>query len=107
MKTALLHYWLTNLRGGEKVFSALRELMPQADVFTHAYRPFSGSGMEGANIKESFIGCLPFARYHPEWYLPLMPLASRRLNLSDYDLIVSSESGPIKGITKRPDQRHI
>ncbi len=63
--------------------------------------------MEGANIKESFIGCLPFARYHPEWYLPLMPLASRRLNLSDYDLIVSSESGPIKGITKRPDQRHI
>ena len=107
MKTALLHYWLTNLRGGEKVFSALRELMPEADVFTHAYHPFKGSGMEGAKIRESFIGCLPFARRHPEWYLPLMPLASRRLDLSEYDLIVSSEAGPIKGIRKRPGQRHV
>ena len=107
MKTALLHYWLTNLRGGEKVVSALRELLPEADVFTHAYRPFAGSGLEGARIKESFIGHLPFARRHPERYLPRMPWATRMLNLSDYELIVSSESGPIKGIRKRPDQRHL
>lgn len=107
MKTALLHYWLTNLRGGEKVFIALRELMPDAEVFTHSYRPFAHSGLDGVQVRESFVGHLPFAHRHPEWYLLLMPMASRRLDLSGYDLIVSSESGPIKGVTKRPDQRHI
>ena len=39
MKTALLHYWLTNMRGGEKVLAALGEMLPEADIFTHAYRP--------------------------------------------------------------------
>ena len=39
MKTALLHYWLTNVRGGEKVLAALGELLPDADIFTHAYIP--------------------------------------------------------------------
>ena len=38
MRTALLHYWLTNVRGGEKVLSALGEMLPEADIFTHAYR---------------------------------------------------------------------
>lgn len=36
MKTALLHYWLTNMRGGEKVLAALGEMFPGADIFTHA-----------------------------------------------------------------------
>lgn len=106
-KTALLHYWLTSMRGGEKVLSALCDLCPGADIFTHAF----GGGLRGSKwgngVHESFIASLPFARKFPQAYLPLMPLASRKLNLSDYDLIVSSESGPIKGITKRRDQRHI
>ena len=41
MKTALLHYWLTNMRGGEKVLAALGEMLPEADIFTHAF----GMGM--------------------------------------------------------------
>lgn len=107
MKTALLHYWLTSLRGGEKVLAALSELCPDADIFTHAF----GRGLRGIDwgngVQESFIASLPFARKFPQAYLPLMPLASRNLDLSKYELIISSESGPIKGITKRRDQRHI
>ena len=112
MKTALLHYWLTNLRGGEKVLAALGEMFPDADVFTHAYRPGpfgeeSRDRLWGHRVRETFIARLPLGRRHPQAYLPLMPAASRRLDLSAYDLVVSSESGPIKGIVRRPGQRHV
>ena len=112
MKTALLHYWLTNVRGGEKVLAALGKIFPEADVFTHAL----GEGMRdegrgrrwmGHVVRESFIARLPFGRKHPQVYLPLMPAATRALKLDGYDLIVSSESGPIKGIRKPKGSRHV
>ena len=112
MRTALLHYWLTNMRGGEKVLAALGELFPDADVFTHAFgRGMSeeGRGKRWRNhdVYESFIASLPLGRRHPQTYLPLMPLATRALKLKGYDLIVSSESGPIKGIRKPKGARHV
>ena len=108
MKTALLHYWLTNVRGGEKVLSALGEMFPDADVFTHAYAPGNMAGMfDGRRVTESFIARLPMGRRHPQAYLPLMPAASRSLDLDGYDLVISSESGPIKGIRKPKGSRHI
>ena len=108
MKTALLHYWLTNVRGGEKVLAALGEMFPGADVFTHAYVPENMEGMfDGRKVTESFIARLPLGRRHPQAYLPLMPAATRALQLDGYDLIVSSESGPIKGIRKPKGARHV
>lgn len=115
MKTALLHYWLISMRGGEKVLSALGELCPGADIFTHAFgkvmrEKVTDSDVErwqGHEVFESFVSKLPFGRTLPQAYLPIMPLAARKLDLSDYGLIISSESGPIKGITKTRDQRHI
>lgn len=106
MRTALLHYWLTNMRGGEKVLAALAEMFPEADVFTHAI----SSAMRGRfpqKVSESFIASLPFGRRFTQGYLPLMPLANRRFKLDAYDLIISSESGPIKGIRKPAHARHI
>jgi glycosyltransferase involved in cell wall biosynthesis len=112
MKTALLHYWLTNMRGGEKVLAAFGELLPQADIFTHAYIPHAFNEVShvrlwGHRVKESFISSLPLGQNHPQAYLPLMPVATRALNLDGYDLIVSSESGPIKGIRKPNGAHHI
>ena len=108
MKTALLHYWLTNVRGGEKVLAALADIFPGADVFTHAYVRGNMEGMfEGRRVTESFIARMPFGRRHPQAYLPLMPMASRSLRLDGYDLIVSSESGPIKGVRKPNGARHV
>ena len=116
MKTALLHYWLTNMRGGEKVLAALGEMFPEADVFTHALGramrdqvKVKGEGEQwnGHSVDESFIASLPFGRKWTQAYLPLMPLANRRFDLSGYDLIISSESGPIKGIRKPSGARHI
>ena len=107
MKTALLHYWLTNVRGGEKVLAALGKMFPDADIFTHAYLPSSVSCLKSHRVHESFIVRLPLGRKHPQAYLPLMPMATRALKLDGYDLIVSSESGPIKGIRKPAGARHI
>ena len=112
MKTALLHYWLTNMRGGEKVLAALGEMFPESVVYTHAFGRGirdQGSGIRwrGHDVRESFIARLPFGREHPQAYLPLMPMATRALKLDGYDLIISSESGPIKGIRKPKGARHV
>ena len=108
MKVALLHYWLTNVRGGEKVLAALAGMYPAADIFTHAYLPRRMCGLlSGHAVSETFISHLPFGRRHPQAYLPLMPIASRSIRLDGYELIVSSESGPIKGIRKPSGARHV
>ena len=116
MKTALLHYWLTNMRGGEKVLAALQDMFPTADIFTHALAPAmrdkvevkgGGGQWRGHSVSESFVARLPFGRKWPQAYLPLMPMANRRFSLEGYDLIISSESGPIKGIRKPTGARHI
>ena len=108
MKVALLHYWLINLRGGEKVLAELASLYPEADIFTHACDPSKiAAAFEGHRIHETFIGKLPLAKKHCQKYLPLMPLALKQLTLEGYDLIISSESGPVKGIRKPAGARHV
>lgn len=107
MKVALLHYWLTNMRGGEKVLAALGEMLPKSDIFTHAYIPENVPEFNRFKVSESFIARLPFGRRHPQAYLPFMPKAARSLKLDGYDLIVSSESGPIKGIRKPAAACHV
>ncbi len=108
MKTALIHYWLTNLRGGEKVLLELAGLFPDADLFTHACsREMAERFFQGRRIRESLIARLPGARRNCQSYLPLMPCALRQFDFSSYDLILSSESGPAKGIRKPPSATHI
>lgn len=108
MKTALLHYWLTNMRGGENVFAEFCKLFPEADIYTHAWNPEKvKEPFKSHKITETFIGRLPKAKQHCQKYLPLMPAALKQLDLNGYDLILSSESGPIKGIRKPADAVHI
>ena len=108
MKVALVHYWLVKMRGGENVLEALCELYPDADIFTHVYSPEQISDViNNHKITTSFIQKLPFAARFYQSYLPLMPLALGRLDLSEYDLVISSESGPAKGVNIRPGAKHI
>jgi glycosyltransferase involved in cell wall biosynthesis len=108
MKIALIHYWLVGNRGGEKVLEQLAEHFPAADLFTHVYDPsVVPESIRRLNIRTTFIQKLPFAKKLYKHYLPLMPLALRQLDLSGYDLIISSESGPAKGIRKPPGATHI
>jgi glycosyltransferase involved in cell wall biosynthesis len=107
-KVALIHYWLVAMRGGERVLEALCELYPQADIYTHAYDPSAIQGpIREHRIRTTFVDRLPMARRHYKKYLPLMPLALEQLDLREYDLVISSESGPAKGVLTRPGQVHL
>ena len=108
MKTALIHYWLVNDRGGEKVLGQLTEIFPEADVFAHVYEPSAmPDTIRSRNVRTTWIQKLPFANKNYQSYLPLMPRALRSLNLDEFDLIISSESGPAKGIRKPEGAVHI
>ncbi len=90
------------------MFREICGMFPDADIFTHAYNPrVMDAWFGGRRITESFIGHLPLARTKCQVYLPLMPHASRTFKLDGYDLIISSESGPIKGIRKPSSAKHI
>src|ERR1700680_3575916 len=105
MRTAIVHYWLLNMRGGEKVVEALCELLPDADIFTLFYDPDRFSPLIRARrVQASFLQ--PF-RANYRSLLPLMPLALESFDLRGYDLIVSSESGPAKGVLAPSGARHV
>lgn len=107
-KVALIHYWLTNMRGGENVTAEFCKLFPDADIFTHAWNPDKvKEPFNSHKIIESFISKLPMARRKCQIYLPLMPSALAKLDFSPYDFILSNESGPSKGIRKPASARHV
>ncbi|HEX5321043.1 MAG TPA: glycosyltransferase [Stellaceae bacterium] len=108
MKVAIVHYWLVGMRGGEKVVEALCQMFPEADIFTHVYDPAAVSEtIRRHRVTTSFIGSLPRAKHWYKRYLPLMPMALEHLDLRGYDLVISSESGPAKGVIPPPGARHL
>ncbi len=107
-RVAIIHYWLVGMRGGERVLERLVHLFPQADIFTHVYVPDRVSATIRARpVRTSFIQRLPGAVKHYQKYLPLMPMALEELDLRGYDLVISSESGPAKGVIAAPDALHV
>ena len=108
VKTALIHYWLTGLRGGERTLAHLCGLFPDADLYTHACLPGrAGPAIGAMRTRETFIARLPWGRRRPQMYLPLMPRALAALDLDAYGLVISSESGPAKGVFKGPGAVHL
>ncbi len=108
MRVAIIHYWLVGMRGGEKVVEALCRLYPQADIFTHVYVPDAMSpAIKAHRVQTSFISSLPRPAKNYKRYLPLMPMALEQLDLRGYDLIISSESGPSKGIIPPAGALHV
>lgn len=96
------------MRGGEKVLEQISQLYPDADIYTHvADRSALSDRLNSHNIFETFISRLPGARRHYQKYLPLMPRALEALDLQEYDLVISSEAGPAKGVITRPDSVHV
>lgn len=108
MRVAIVHYWLVSMRGGEKVIEALCDMYPDADIFTLVYDPEKISDkIRRHRIIPSFLQRIPGAVANYQSMLPLMPFALESLDLRDYDLIISSESGPAKGIIPPPHAVHV
>jgi len=108
MRVAIIHYWLVGMRGGEKVLETLCKMYPCADIFTHVYDPSAVSdAIRRHKIHTTFIDQLPYARKLYKKYLPLMPMALEQMDLHEYDLVISSESGPSKGIIPNSTALHV
>ena len=109
MKVAIVHDWFVVYAGAERVVEQLLELYPEADLFsTVDFLPDDKRDfIKNKKIHTTFIQNLPGARKHYRSYLPLMPLAIEQLDLSGYDLIISSSSCVAKGVITGPDQIHI
>lgn len=109
MKVAIVHDWLVTYAGAERVLREMLTLYPQADLF--AVVDFLGDAdrerLLGKHAQTTFIQGLPWARKKYRGYLPLMPLAIEQLDLSAYDLVLSSSHAVAKGVLTGPDQLHL
>ena len=109
MRIALVHDWLDTWRGGENVLADLVALFPSADLFALVdFLPEGCRGrLAGKRARTSFLQRLPFARAHFRHYLPLMPRAIESLDVSSYDLVLSTSHAVAKGVRTAPGQLHI
>lgn len=107
-RVALIHDWLTGLRGGEKVLEQLVGIFPEAEIFTLVWIPGSvGPVIEGRPIHVSGLDAIPGAHRRYRHLLPLMPAAIEQFDLSGFDLVVSSSHCVAKGIIPAPDAAHV
>ncbi len=105
MRCAIVHYWLLGMRGGEKVIEELCRVLPKPDIFTLFYDPDRVSPfIRSHNVTASFLN--PFRRHYRSC-LPLTPIALEHFDLRGYDLVVSCESGPAKGVLTASQTRHV
>lgn len=108
MKVAIVHYWLVTMRGGEKVLEELCKLYPQADIYTNVYNPAKISDeIKKHKIYTTKVNKFPMAKKFYQKYMPFMPKALMELDLTGYDLVISSESGPAKGVCPAPNAYHV
>lgn len=109
MKVAIVPDWMTGYAGAERTIEQIIQCFPDADLFClFDFVPQSSRGfLMNKVVRTSFIQNLPLAKFHWKKYLPLMPYAVERLDLSPYDLIISSSHAVAKGILTSPDQIHI
>ncbi len=106
-RVALVHDWLTGMRGGEKVLETLAGLFPEAPIFTLFHFPGSVSReLESHPIHTSFLQRAPGIRRHYRRYLPFFPAAIEDLDLSGYDIVFSTSHCVAKGILPAPGSRH-
>lgn len=108
MKVALVHDYLSQDGGAERVLRALQELYPEAPTFVLFYdKNKTPDYLSQKELRTTFLQYLPFGVSHYRWYLPLMPLATERHNLEGFDLVVSSTSAFAKGVLTSPQTLHL
>jgi len=108
MKVALVHDYLNQMGGAERVVLALHELFPEAPIYTSIYDPRRvDAAFQSIDIRTSFMQKLPLVKKHHQPFLPFYPFAMERLDLRGYDLVLSSSSAFGKGVITRPETIHI
>ena len=108
LRVAIVHYWFVGRAGGERVVEALAELFPQADLFALVANPKTLAPiLQNRKLQTSFLQRVPGARKFHRHFLFLQAIALEQFDLSGYDLVISSESGPAKGVITSSKTCHI
>ena len=108
VRVALVHHWLINRRGGERVLEALCRVFPRADVFTLlGNRDYISDQLKSHKVTTSWIQHLPGSERHYALYAPLFPLAVEGFDLSGYQLVISSDAAVCKGVLTQPETCHV
>ncbi len=108
MKVALVHDYLNQMGGAERVLMALHEIFPAAPIYTSIYAPERvDPAFQHMDIRTSFMQNFPLVKKHHQPFLPFYPFAMERLDLRGYDLVLSSSSAFAKGVITRPETMHI
>ena len=108
-RVAVVHDWLYTIGGAERVLAAILQCFPKADLFClfDVLNADQRRQLGGHRSTTSFLQNAPFIRRHHRAYLPLMPVAISQLDLSGYDVVISSSYAVARGILTGPDQLHI
>lgn len=107
MHIALVHDYLAQDGGAEKVLKSLHEIWPEAPIFVLFHDQKKLDQFKTGNIYESFLKNFPFIHSRYQWYLPLMPIAVEKLDLKNFDVVISSTSLFAKGVITPPETLHI
>ena len=108
-RIAVVHDWLVDYAGSERVLAEILRCLPQADLYTLVdHMPAAERAPLGARrATTSFLQNMPGVASHLAWYLPLMPIAIEQLDVTGYDLVISSNSAVAKGVIVAPDALHL
>lgn len=107
-RVALVHDYLVQDGGAERVLAVLQDLFPEAPTYVLIYDPNrSHARFREREIRASFLDRWPFSRRAYQWYLPFMPMAVEHLDLRGFDLVISSSSSFAKGVIVSPESLHV
>lgn len=107
LNIALVHEWITNVAGGEKVLLALHEMFPNAPIYTAVFDEKKAKPFAGLAIRTSFLQHIPFMKTKRELLVPFTPIAFEQFDLSKYDLVISSTTVAAKGVITKPETIHL
>lgn len=107
MNIALVHDWLTNNAGAERVLLELTKIYPKAPIFTSVFDPKGAKPFCELDVIPSILQKLPLAKKYREVLIPLTPFAFEQFDLSKFDLVISSTTMAAKGVLTKPDTTHI
>ena len=108
MRVAIVHHWFISRGGGERVVDAIASIFPTADIFTlFLDKQKLSPALYKHKITTSFLDRIPSARRAHRHFLPFYPIAVETLDLRGYDFVISSDSGPMKGVLTDPNSAHI
>jgi glycosyltransferase involved in cell wall biosynthesis len=108
MKLAIVHDYLNQMGGAERVLLTLHEIFPQAPIYTSIYAPdLVDPAFRKMDVRTTFMQRLPLVHHHHQAFLPIFPFAFESIDLREYDVVLSMSSGWAKNVLTRPETCHL